>query len=92
LCEVRKRTLEHNKRKYWENPDKYRNLAKLYRKNNKLRYTQALKNYRKNLGKGYIHQIIRNGTGIASKDIPNELLETWKLNLLLKRLKKEKWK
>tara|TARA_Y100001938_G_C8095976_1_gene438163 strand:+ start:2661 stop:3023 length:363 start_codon:yes stop_codon:yes gene_type:complete len=74
------------------NPEKYQNYERTrhYTKAQKKRNQNYAKKRRVNMNDSYIRELIGKKDNIRSKDITQELIKAWRINLQLKRLLRKK--
>ena len=85
-CKVCSEVMNRNWRK--NNPDKYSKYNCSHRRNEEMKIKSKIRSRtnRKNLTDSYIRDLITmQNTNLKPEDIPNNLVELWRINLKLKR-------
>lgn len=98
VCELNKKWRNNNRlkvkekrsREYQKNKNYYFELAKQWSKKNPEKYALSHKKYIARMPDKYIVSFLIKGTTLKPEDITKEIIELARLNLILKRLKKEK--
>ena len=93
IASIHKIYYENNKEKinakckiyYENNKEKMTSKCKIYRENNKEKINAIHKISRENLSDSYVKELLTVKSGLSCKDIPHELIEIKRVQLLIER-------